>query len=85
MEGDVMFGKDKKEYPSTAVLMGEPIDYWIDLRSQVEALSIDAQMARNLKQKQEIYGLRAKVSYYESKIQDLATFMKFNLEVNDGA
>jgi hypothetical protein len=76
-----MFGKNKQGYMSTAVLMGEPIDYWLDLRSQVEALNMDAQMARNLKQKQEIYGLRAKVSYYESKIQDLATFMKINLEV----
>jgi hypothetical protein len=66
------------------MIMGKPLEYWVDLQTQVEALDLDKQMVRNSKQKQEIYGLRAKVSYYESKIQDLATFMKINLEVNDG-
>jgi hypothetical protein len=63
------------------MLMGKPLDYWIDLQTQVECLDMDKQMARNLEQKKEIYRLRAKVSYYESKIQDINNFMKLNLEV----
>lgn len=63
------------------MLMGKPLDYWIDLQTQVDSLNLDKQMDRNLKQKREIYQLRAKVSYYESKIQDMGAFMKLNLEV----
>jgi hypothetical protein len=78
-----MFGKDKRDCrpKESMMIMGKPLEYWIDLQSQVEALDLCSQMERNAAQKQEIYTLRAKVSYYESKVQDMATFMKINLEV----
>ena len=54
---------------------GETTEYWLELKRQADTLGVRHLIG-------EIATLRAKVSYYESRISGLSRFMDTNLEVN---
>lgn len=47
--------------------MGEPIEYWMELQKKAEALKVTDFI-------REIAELRATVSFYESRLDDIARF-----------
>ena len=54
--------------------LGESIQYWIDLKQRVDK----ERLAPDLR---EISELRAKVSFYESRIQDMNRFLQATKEI----
>lgn len=56
------------------LFLGETFDYWIELKRQAEELKCDKLIG-------EIATLRAKVSFYETRIDDMNRFMQTRLEV----
>lgn len=54
--------------------LGKPLSYWIEIDKDLK--DKDTSQLIN-----EVCTLRAKVSYYESRINELSEFMKINLEV----
>jgi hypothetical protein len=64
----------RKEYMD---FFGHNTEYWLELERQ-------AKLENKCNLIEEIATLRSKVSFYESRIQQLTDFMKLNLEVKQG-
>ena len=54
--------------------LGRPLAYWIEIDKDLKIKNTDELVA-------EICKLRAKVSFYESRINGMAKFMALNLEM----
>jgi hypothetical protein len=59
---------------SESLFLGKPIDYWFEVDKDLKDRGVQELVS-------EIATLRAKISYYESRISQLHDFMKINLEV----
>ena len=57
--------------------MGKPIGYWLELQERAEELGAVDLLA-------EVAELRAKISYYESRIRQMSDFMQIRLEIRNG-
>jgi hypothetical protein len=57
--------------------LGRPYSYWIELGKQAEDMNVVRLIS-------EMATLRAKVNYYESRIDELSKFMAIKLEVKNG-
>ena len=57
----------EKEKTDPMVLLGHPLEYWIELQERADKLAVTDCIA-------EIAALRAKVSFYESRIDELSRF-----------
>jgi len=56
------------------LFLGKPITYWLELNRKMEDLQLDKLIM-------EMATLRAKVSFYESRINEMEKFMRIKLEV----
>ena len=56
--------------------LGEKLSYWSELKHRAESLDV-VDLVR------EVSILRAKVSFYEKRIDDMAGFMKANFEIKN--
>jgi hypothetical protein len=57
---------------NTMYFLGKPVDYWIDLKAKADSLD-DKNIVEDLLK--EVRELRGKVSFYESRIQQMAGLM----------
>lgn len=58
---------------SETIMCGKPVSYWLELQRRVEAEEPIGGASRLLG---EIAALRGKLSFYESRIKELAEFIK---------
>lgn len=58
------------------MFLGKTTEYWLELERQADTLNVPHLI-------REVASLRSKISFYESRIQDLSTFMKLKLEIRE--
>ena len=56
------------------LFLGNPMNYWIELQRRVEVGSVDALEKKTLIQ--EIADLRGKVSFYESRLDQINNYLE---------
>ena len=61
-------GSVKRGGEMTMMMLGKPLDYWIELDTMPEGWDVESVIAENAK-------FRAKVHFYESKTREAAKFL----------
>lgn len=56
------------------IYLGKPAEYWLELQKQADLIGVSHLIS-------ELATLRAKLSFYEARINEMNSFMQLKLEV----